>query len=181
MRLPASRTTGGPGARGGRPDVVGAQGGRAGWWRWAVVSGRAISAPAPLALRLSVALRRAGDYVGSEGWQALEGTLSGREAEHRGCPCGRLYYLALPPSVYPQVCSGLKASEGRQAAGRQAPPCSSLCLLLVMCGVNFNARPQAGRSESTGMYKHACRACPLLPACRPTAMRCPRPRARGCG
>ncbi|KAL4419711.1 hypothetical protein ABPG75_006809 [Micractinium tetrahymenae] len=49
-----------------------------------------------------------GDYVGSQGWQGLEGVLSGREGKYHGCPCGRLYYLALPPSVYPQVCSGLK-------------------------------------------------------------------------
>ena len=32
------------------------------------------------------------------------------QARARFCcqPCGRLYYLALPPSVYPQVCAGLK-------------------------------------------------------------------------
>ncbi|EFN53828.1 hypothetical protein CHLNCDRAFT_36395 [Chlorella variabilis] len=49
-----------------------------------------------------------GSYDGSEGWQKLAAVLEAREAKHRGCPCGRLYYLALPPSVYPQVCTGLK-------------------------------------------------------------------------
>jgi len=30
------------------------------------------------------------------------------EAIHPQCPAGRLYYLALPPTVYPTVCQGLK-------------------------------------------------------------------------
>lgn len=36
------------------------------------------------------------------------------QARARFCcnPCGRLYYLALPPSIYPQVCSGLKVGRG---------------------------------------------------------------------
>ncbi|PSC70121.1 glucose-6-phosphate 1-cytoplasmic isoform [Micractinium conductrix] len=50
----------------------------------------------------------AGAYDGPEGWKALAAALAAREARHPACPCGRLYYLALPPSVYPQVCSGLK-------------------------------------------------------------------------
>ena len=49
-----------------------------------------------------------GAYDGPEGWKALAAALAAREARHPACPCGRLYYLALPPSVYPQVCSGLK-------------------------------------------------------------------------
>lgn len=53
----------------------------------------------------------AGSYDGEEGWHKLAGALAEREQRARFCchPCGRLYYLALPPSVYPQVCTGLKA------------------------------------------------------------------------
>lgn len=51
-----------------------------------------------------------GGYDGEEGWRGLAATLNAREQRARFCgnPCGRLYYLALPPSVYPQVCDGLK-------------------------------------------------------------------------
>lgn len=49
-----------------------------------------------------------GSYDGAEGWQALAALLNAREAKHPCNPAGRLYYLALPPSVYPQVCTGLK-------------------------------------------------------------------------
>ena len=71
----------------------------------------------------------AGAYDGAAGWQALAAALAEREAEHPGCPYGRLYYLALPPSVYPQVCAGLKVSarggmasqgEGRCGKAQQA-------------------------------------------------------------
>lgn len=44
-----------------------------------------------------------GSYDGPEGWQALAAVLNKREAERPYCPAGRLYYLALPPSVYPQA------------------------------------------------------------------------------
>ena len=35
--------------------------------------------------------------------QKLEKALEAREKEYAGAPLGRLFYLALPPSVYPQV------------------------------------------------------------------------------
>eukprot|EP00887_Chlorella_sp_A99_P005935 scaffold29.g5935.t1 len=50
----------------------------------------------------------AGAYDGAEGWQALAAVLGTREKAHPCCPAGRLYYLALPPTVYPEVCTGLK-------------------------------------------------------------------------
>jgi glucose-6-phosphate 1-dehydrogenase len=39
---------------------------------------------------------------------ALEAAMSKFEARRPSCGAGRLYYLALPPSVYPMVCRGLK-------------------------------------------------------------------------
>ncbi|KAI3425139.1 hypothetical protein D9Q98_008910 [Chlorella vulgaris] len=50
----------------------------------------------------------AGSYDGAEGWQGLAKVLDKRESKCSKNPAGRLYYLALPPSVYPQVCAGLK-------------------------------------------------------------------------
>lgn len=47
----------------------------------------------------------------AEGFQRLDAALREREAPFVSCACSsfaRLYYLALPPSVYPQVCLGLK-------------------------------------------------------------------------
>ena len=35
--------------------------------------------------------------------QALQAVLVKREQQYGTCPAGRLFYLALPPSVYPQV------------------------------------------------------------------------------
>ncbi|CAD7703420.1 unnamed protein product [Ostreobium quekettii] len=51
-----------------------------------------------------------GEYNGSEGYEKLQEILLQREGEMM-CPSqivGRLFYLALPPSVYPQVCTGLR-------------------------------------------------------------------------
>ncbi len=49
-----------------------------------------------------------GPYDGSEGFGRLERSME--ELEKKSCQCrlGRLYYLALPPNVYPVVCRGLK-------------------------------------------------------------------------
>lgn len=47
-----------------------------------------------------------GSYGAPEGFQELDLVLRAREAA--STPVGRLYYLALPPSVYPEVCFGLK-------------------------------------------------------------------------
>ncbi|KAK9865125.1 hypothetical protein WJX84_006808 [Apatococcus fuscideae] len=49
-----------------------------------------------------------GAYDKSEAFENLQHTLEEREQKSQGGPAGRLYYLALPPSVYPQVCKGLK-------------------------------------------------------------------------
>lgn len=45
----------------------------------------------------------AGLYDKAEGFQKLDQVLSERERKHSKAPVGRLFYLALPPSVYPQV------------------------------------------------------------------------------
>ena len=45
----------------------------------------------------------AGSYDESSGYQALTKALKTREKDHAEVPIGRLFYLALPPSVYPQV------------------------------------------------------------------------------
>ena len=37
------------------------------------------------------------------GLQGLQAVLAERERQYGTCPAGRLFYLALPPSVYPQV------------------------------------------------------------------------------
>ena len=49
-----------------------------------------------------------GSYDSPEGFQQLEEEISAHEAERPNCSSGRLYYLALPPTVYPQACVGLK-------------------------------------------------------------------------
>ncbi|CAL8465488.1 g5024 [Coccomyxa elongata] len=49
-----------------------------------------------------------GSYDGDEGFQSLQKGLEDREKGHEGAPVGRLFYLALPPTVYPQVCAGIK-------------------------------------------------------------------------
>lgn len=45
----------------------------------------------------------AGSYDEAEGFQALTKSLKAREEGHKSVPIGRLFYLALPPSVYPQA------------------------------------------------------------------------------
>lgn len=49
-----------------------------------------------------------GTYDSPTGFVKLNQALQEREQEFACCPAGRLYYLALPPDVYPQVCLGLK-------------------------------------------------------------------------
>ena len=44
-----------------------------------------------------------GAYDKPEAFENLQNTLEEREQKSDGGPVGRLYYLALPPSVYPQV------------------------------------------------------------------------------
>jgi len=57
---------------------------------------------------LSICTYLQGSYDAPEGFQALEKELTRIEAQRPSCPTGRLYYLALPPAVYPSVCKGLK-------------------------------------------------------------------------
>ncbi|KAG7674860.1 hypothetical protein Ndes2526B_g07698 [Nannochloris sp. 'desiccata'] len=57
---------------------------------------------------LNICTYVSGAYDSAEGFQALEKAISAHEKKKSCCPAGRLYYLALPPSVYPQVCKGLK-------------------------------------------------------------------------
>lgn len=49
-----------------------------------------------------------GSYDGDEGWASLNAALSKLESARLDSPAGRLIYLALPPTVYPQVCAGLR-------------------------------------------------------------------------
>jgi len=61
-----------------------------------------------------------GDYAAPEGYQALGRMLTQWEGHHEeGCSplVGRLFYLALPPTVYPEVCAGLKHHVGELYAG----------------------------------------------------------------
>lgn len=49
-----------------------------------------------------------GTYDEDAGFERLEQTMQALECSSRQCRLGRLYYLALPPTVYPVVCEGLK-------------------------------------------------------------------------
>ncbi len=57
-----------------------------------------------------------GAYDKSEAFENLQNTLEEREQKSEGGPVGRLYYLALPPSVYPQVRSKRHLPVSSQAA-----------------------------------------------------------------
>ena len=83
-----------------------------------------------------------GSYDGPEDFQHLNEELKKREQKGKGA-CGRLFYLALPPSVYPQV--GLLSELVRLVtyyfAPHVEPPmrtmsaiwmCSSLCQLSLL-------------------------------------------------
>ena len=49
-----------------------------------------------------------GAYDSPEGFQSLQKVIKEREDEHSGSPLARIFYLALPPSVYPQAsCTSL--------------------------------------------------------------------------
>lgn len=50
----------------------------------------------------------AGQYDKPDGYQQLHKTICDRESKHGKDPKGRLFYLALPPSVYPEVTQGIK-------------------------------------------------------------------------
>ncbi|KAJ9530406.1 hypothetical protein QJQ45_000783 [Haematococcus lacustris] len=72
-----------------------------------------------------------GEYDQDEGYQALGKKVMAWEADH---PCnmtplvGRLYYLALPPAVYPEVCAGLKRNMG--SIGTHPSPHSWIRIIL---------------------------------------------------
>ncbi|GBG00612.1 hypothetical protein Rsub_13320 [Raphidocelis subcapitata] len=52
-----------------------------------------------------------GEYApGSPGYTKLADACRAHEGPGRQSPFGRLFYLALPPFVYPQVCEGLKGA-----------------------------------------------------------------------
>lgn len=52
----------------------------------------------------------AGAYDGRDGYAALQEEVLKYERKEAGeaGPTRRLFYLALPPSVYPQVCTGVR-------------------------------------------------------------------------
>ena len=79
------------------------------WRLYLGPQGEAVRLPAS-SLQASKFLERctyvSGTYDQPEGFQALNQALLDREAEHPRSPVGRLYYLALPPSVYPEVTRG---------------------------------------------------------------------------
>lgn len=66
----------------------------------------------------------AGDYdstgAGAAGFQRLAEALAAREVETPCSPTGRLFYLALPPVVYPQVCEPLCSRARSVAAVHEA-------------------------------------------------------------
>lgn len=49
-----------------------------------------------------------GGYDSPDGFKALEAAVQRHESRRTGSPAGRLYYLALPPTIYPMACAGLK-------------------------------------------------------------------------
>lgn len=58
-----------------------------------------------------------GSYTEAAGFQRLQGVLDKREGElSGGAAIGRMYYLALPPSVYAPVVKGLKEHADMQAS-----------------------------------------------------------------
>jgi glucose-6-phosphate 1-dehydrogenase len=60
-------------------------------------------------------LLRAGSYTEAAGFQRLQGVLQEREGQlGGGAAVGRMYYLALPPSVYAPVVKGLKEHADMQ-------------------------------------------------------------------
>mmetsp|Transcript_5907 Transcript_5907/g.10279 ORF Transcript_5907/g.10279 Transcript_5907/m.10279 type:complete len:572 (+) Transcript_5907:58-1773(+) len=62
---------------------------------------------------LALCSYQSGDYSGEEGYSALASRMQTWEHGHCQKPLiGRLLYLALPPSVYPEVCEGLKKHVG---------------------------------------------------------------------
>ena len=77
----------------------------------------------------------AGPYeVDGGGWPRLAAALEQREAAYCGCPCARLYYLALPPGVYTSACQGLKVKQQRKACSAARcvarTPCLTVAVLL---------------------------------------------------
>lgn len=59
----------------------------------------------------------AGSYTEAAGFQRLQEVLEKREGElSGGVAIGRMYYLALPPSVYAPVVQGLKEHADMQAS-----------------------------------------------------------------
>jgi glucose-6-phosphate 1-dehydrogenase len=51
-----------------------------------------------------------GPYDADDGFKRLEMAMKAGEKQSCRCRLGRLYYLALPPTVYPVVCRGLKSN-----------------------------------------------------------------------
>ena len=72
-----------------------------------------------------------GPYDGAEGWQTLEREIETWEEVHPCCPAGRLYYLALPPSIYPQV-RGWVVPRAAQACPRPSSPVRSFLAWQVL-------------------------------------------------
>ena len=66
-----------------------------------------------------------GEYEpGAGGWDALSAELEAWEAQPRA-PAGRLFYLALPPFVYPSVCAALRRCGAPAAAPAGAGPAAA--------------------------------------------------------
>ena len=65
-------------------------------------------APADVDKFLAICSYHSGAYDEPGGYQALQTAMEGFEAQRPAAPSGRLYYLALPPNVYPMACRGLK-------------------------------------------------------------------------
>ena len=85
-----------------------------------------------------VAYSTPGSYEGREGFEKLQSALQQvEESIPRTASVGRLYYLALPPSVYATVLKGLKAYVDMQPRDAGYAVCSiSMKVLLsnaVLC------------------------------------------------
>lgn len=94
--------------------------------------------------------------AGSPGYKALAKEV--QDWEHQpNCPAGRLFYLALPPYVYPEVNLsnwGL-ASQHRELGGAQLPSHVPQCIL------------NAASAGAEALFCAAC--CPSLPCMKPLA------------
>ena len=108
--------------------------------------------------------------------QSLQKGLEAREKGHEGAPVGRLFYLALPPTVYPQasswrlspMCHIDTVPTSCELAGCLAPMCGELVNLEAPLCVSGLCKTRTARPgilkicvimSGQGTYDHANRTC----------------------